>query len=209
MKKLSLFSLLFILLSGCCGLEDYLGGSDDGCTDQIFTETRKVPISSPFTINDSKPFGYVNKITAANIRKAMQIPQDATIKKVAFNSANLKYTSFPDNNCRSLFADLYVVTTDGTFNFVLIQQQNLLLPLLAGETLINSQLNSKGVTELRRAIERYGLNTIDTDLSFTFSGDGLPKNSLAHFSIDIQIEITVVYEVCRYAPLGAGERVCN
>lgn len=209
MKKLALFSMLFVLMSGCCGLEEYLGGSDDACLDQIFTETRKVTIKAPFTINDAKPFGYANRITGANVKKAMQIPADATVRKASLNSARLNYTSASDNACRSLFVDIHVVTTDGGFSFLLIDQQNLFLPLLAGSTLINNQLNTKGVTELRRAIERYATNTFDTDLSFTMTGEGLPKGALAHFTLDIEMELSIVYEVCRYAPLGAGERVCE
>ncbi|HRG68666.1 MAG: hypothetical protein JNL65_10465 [Saprospiraceae bacterium] len=209
MKKLLQFSSLFLLLSGCCGIEEYIGGGDEGCADQIFTETRKVTIKAPFTINDSKPFGYANKITGSNVKKAMQIPQDATVKKASLSSAKLNYTAAPDNACRSLFVDVHVVTTDGSFSFLLIDQQNLFLPLLAGSTLINQQLNTKGVTELRRAIERYAANTFDTDLTFSITGEGLAKGSLAHFTLDIEMELSIVYEVCRYAPLGVGERVCE
>lgn len=209
MKKLTLFSALFMLLSGCCGIEEYIGGDDDGCAKQIFTETRKVSIKAPFTINDNKPFGYANKITGENVKKAMQIPADATVKKASLSSAKLNYTAAADNACRSLFVDVHVVTTDGGFNFLLIDQQNLFLPLLAGSTLINQQLNSKGVTELRRAIERYAANTFDTDLTFSITGEGLAKGSLAHFTLDIEMELSIVYEVCRYAPLGVGDRLCE
>ena len=81
--------------------------------------------------------------------------------------------------------------------------------MITGETAINSYLNSEGVKEVERAITRYGSNTIDSDLSFIFAADNVPATSLAHFKVTYEINITIVYEVCRYAPLGLGERVCE
>jgi hypothetical protein len=208
MKNLLLSFLIFSIFSGCCGLEETLSGSDS-CLDQIFTETRKVSMNSKFGLNDNNFFTYANKITSSQIKSALQVPNNGTVKKVSLNSAVFKYSSYNDNACRSLFVNLAVISSDGQINFLILKEQNLLLPLILGQSAINSYLNTEGVKELDRALQRYAANTADSDLSFILSGDGLPKGSLAHWDLTITMEITVVYEVCRYAPLGAGERVCE
>lgn len=208
MKYLLFSFLLFSIFSGCCELEEFMTG-DDSCLDQIFTETRKVSINTKFGLNDNNFFTYANKITSSQIKSALQVPNDGTVKKVSLNSAVFKYSSYNDNACRSLFANIAVVSSDGQIDFLILKEQNLLLPLIIGQTAINSYLNSDGVKELDRALQQYAANTADSDLSFILSGDGLPKGALAHWDLTITMEITVVYEVCRYAPLGAGERVCE
>lgn len=207
-KYIYLLFITFSFITACCELEEILSGQEQ-CADQIFTETRKVSIHTKFSFKDNNFFNYANKLTSSQIKSALQIPENSTVKSVSLNSAKFKYTSFADNKCRTLFANIAVISSSGGIDFLIMKEQNLDVPLIVGEYLANKYLNSEGVTELRRTLERYAANTVDTDLSFIITGDPVPKGVFAHFDLEINMEITTVYEVCRSAIIGTGERVCE
>lgn len=218
MKKIFLLGFLYFGLSGCCGLEEYLGGADEACADQIFTETRKLPFKANYVVDENKIFLLANKFTAADIRKGLGIPnQPHTLKSLQVTSAKVNYSRAGDNTAGAMFLNMAVISSDGSLDLILLKERNALLPLFdipatpfTNAVKLNEYLNGKAISELNKALSRYVSSTTQQDdLSFIMTGEPSPGGTRMHFTLDFTLEVTVVYEICRYAPLGVGERICN
>lgn len=214
MKFYILFLAALTGFSGCCGLEIF-----EECTDQIFTETRYITLKSSYSVDENKIWLVANKISSSDIKKALQIPTEAhTLKSVNVTSAKITYTRANENTSASFYLNLGAIASDGTFDLLLLKERNQVLPLFDIPTLppftegvnINEYLNGKAITELNKALARYiTVTDVATDISFIMTGEPFPKGSRTKFNLDFTLNVTVVYEICRYAPLGVGERVCE
>ncbi|MBK8955032.1 MAG: hypothetical protein IPM34_05685 [Saprospiraceae bacterium] len=218
MKIKLMLCALYLGLSGCCGLEEFLAGEEEACADQIFTETRKLPFITTYEVNEDKIFLLANKITASQIRSALSLPSDPyTLKSLQVTSAKVNYSRAADNTAAAMFLNLGVISGDGTFDLLLLKERNVLLPLFdipatpfSNAVKLNEYLNGKAISELNKAMSRYVTSTnLQDDLSFIMTGEPSPKGLKMHFTLEFNLEVTVVYEVCKYAPLGVGERICE
>lgn len=214
MKKIILFFSLSLLSSCCFDIFDPLD-THDLCADQVFTETRKVSLNAPYNLKTNKVFLEANTLTADKIRKALQVPNyNFVVKRIEINSAKIKYNRLNENTSAALFVNIGVV--GNTFNQLLLAKQNVLLPLVdIPETFIskglkiNEFLNGQAIVELKKILSNY-IDFINNDgISFIITGEPSPPLTTAHFSLEFVMDITVVYEVCRFVPLGTGERLCD
>lgn len=214
MKKIFLFFMLSILSSCCFDTFDPFD-TQELCADQVFTETRKVTLNAPYVLKTDKLFLEANTLTADKIRKALQVPAYSfEVKRIEINSAKIKYNRLSENTSAALLVNVGVV--GNTFNQLLLAKQNVFLPLVdIPETFINKGLkineflNGQGIEELKKILSNY-INFINQDgISFIITGQPSPPLTTAHFSLEFVMDITIVYEVCRFVPLGTGERICE
>jgi len=217
MKNKFILCVIYLSLSGCCGMTDFLN-TKELCADQIFTETRQVTIKSSYSVDENKIWLIANKITGSDVKKALQIPTQAhTLKSVSVTSAKINYTRASENSSASFYLNLGAIASDGSFDLLLLKQQNQVLPLfdipevplITKAVNINEYLNGKAISELNKALARYITVADVADISFIMTGEPFPKNSRTKFNLDFTLNVTAVYEICRYVPLGQGERVCE
>ena len=201
-------------LSGCCFLEpDELLG--DTCTSQVFEETKNVPLESVYTLKSSSSFLEANTLTASQIQNALKVPgNDFEVKRIEITSAQITYTRQPDNTAGALFVNTAV--TGNTFAQLLLLKENLLLPLydIPGTVItdpvnINQYLNGPAIKELKKILLDYATIINDEGISFILSGSPSPAGTTAHFELKFKINLTIVYEICRDAPIGDGIRECE
>ncbi len=213
MKRTIFFLPIVVLFSSCCNLDFWYG--DEGCADQIFTETRRVTVNAPYTVNTSKTFLEASNISAATIRKALNIPNESfTVKRIEINSGRIKYDRLEANTAGAINVNIAIVGK--TLNQLLLKETNLLLPLydippvfLSEGININQYLNTKGIGELKKILMSYATLLNDDGISFVLTGDPTPGAATANFKLEMVLDISIVYEVCRYVPLGQGERLCE
>lgn len=218
MKNFILLGFLYLGFSSCCGLEEYLGSGHETCAEQIFTETRKLPFVANYVVDENKTFLIANKFTAADIRRGLSIPDEPhTLLSLQVTSAKVNYSRAADNIAGAMYLNLLIVSGDSTLQLVMLKERNVFLPLydipaspFNNAVKLNEYLNDGAIKELNKALSRYVMSTSQQDdLQFIMTGEPYPKIALMHFTLDFTLELTVVYEVCRYAPLGVGERICE
>lgn len=206
-----LASLFFF--SGCCFIdpEEF----ENGCLDQLFEETKNVPIESVYTLNTNSTFLEANTLTAAQIKDALKVEgDDFTIKRIEITSAQIAYRRLPENTSAALFINTAV--TGNTFAQLLLLKENLLVPLLdipgTGFTdplNINEFLNGQAIKDLKKILLDYATIINDDGISFILTGNPSPGGTRANFELKFKINLSIVYEVCRYAPIGEGIRACE
>lgn len=200
-------------ISGCCFIdpEEF----ENGCLDQIFEETKNVPIESVYTLNTTATFLEANTLTADKIQSALKVDgKDFTVKRIEITSAQISYRRLQENTSGALFINTAV--TGNTFAQLLLLKENLLVPLVdipgTGFTdpiNINEYLNGNAIKELKKILLNYATILNDDGISFILSGSPSPAGTRANFELKFKINLAIVYEVCRYAPLGSGIRVCE
>lgn len=201
------------LFSGCCFLdpEEF----DEGCLDQVFEETKNVPIESVYTLNTTADFLEANTITADKIQNALKVDgKDFTVKRIEITSAQIAYRRLGENTSAALFVNTAV--TGNTFNQLLLLKQNLLVPLFdipgtgfTDPVNINEYLNGNAIKELKKILLNYATIINDDGISFILTGSPSPAGSRANFELKFKLNISIVYEVCRFAPMGTGIRTCE
>src|SRR5688500_13469078 len=203
-----------IFLSGCCFLDpDELLG--DTCTSQVFEETKNVPLESVYTLNTNSSFVEANTLTASQIQSALKVEgSDFEIKRIEITSAQISYKRHPDNSAGALLVNIAVV--GNTFSQLLLMKENLLLPLFdipgTGFTdpiNINEYLSGPAIKELKKILLDYATILNDEGISFLLTGNPSPPGTSAHFDLKFNIKLTIVYEICRDAPIGDGIRECE
>ncbi len=213
--KYHLFLLAFII-SGCCAdMSDIMNGTSQLCQDEVFTETKKIGFTFEYVVNTTNTFAEVNTVTAENIRKALQVPDDNfTLKKIEITSGKVEYGRFDDNTAPAMF--LNIAITGNTFNQLLLLTSNQLLPLidipetpLNQAVKINEFFNTEGIKGLKELLRDYVLLLNDDGINFALVGEVSPKNLTAHFKLNLIMYVSITYEVCHFVPLGEGERVCE
>lgn len=213
MKKI-IYSILMMsgvwLMEGCCEMDDTF------CVDQVFTESVNVPLDFTYTVNDNKPFVIAQKLTASDVRRALKVQgNDFKVKKVDFISGTIKYGKDPDNKAVSLYVNLGIVASGGGLEVLLLKERQVLplfdIPATPFNKAIslNEFLNGNGIKEIKKIVENYATTINEGDISFLLRGEGLPVTALTKFSLMFSFRLSVTYEVCRYAPMGEGERACN
>jgi hypothetical protein len=197
-------------LQSCCTMDDTF------CTDQVFTETVNVPMKFTYVVNSSKPFIEAKKITATNIKNALKVEgEDFKVTKVELISANIQYSKDATNESRTFYVNVGAAVTGGVIDLVLLKE-NQVLPLFDVPATIfnkaikiNDYLNGDAIKELKKIVQNYATIINEGDISFILRGEGLPSKSLVKFTLNFELNFSVSYEVCRYAPMGVGERPCE
>ncbi|MEP7323527.1 MAG: hypothetical protein ABI761_16505 [Saprospiraceae bacterium] len=214
--KLFFKSFLILLgvlqIQGCCSELD-----ETFCLNQVFTETINVPMSFTYQVNSSKPFIEAKKITAADVKNALKVGgTDFKLKSVELISGAIKFSKDPTNACRTLNVNLGVVASSDGFEYALLRENQVLplfdippIPYITEGIKLNDYLNGKGVLELKKILKNYATIINDGTISFILRGEGLPSASLVKFNLFFDLKLSVTYEVCRYAPMGKGDRVCE
>ncbi len=211
--------LYFILIaqlfffSGCCFIDNV--EFEDGCLDQVFEETKNVPLESVYTLNTNSTFLEANTLTASQIQNALKVEgDDFTIKRIEITSAQIAYRRLAENTSAALFINTAV--TGNTFGQLLLMKENLLLPLVdipgtgfTDPVNINEFLNGPAIKELKNILLNYATILNDEGISFILSGNPSPAGTKANFDLKFKINLSIVYEVCRYAPIGVGIRACE
>lgn len=215
MKNILFSFTLILLLSGCCGDIEELLTEGITCRDEIFTETKKIGFTFDYIVNTTNSFAEVNTVTANDIRRALKVPDNNfTLKQIEVTSGKIDYSRFEDNQSAAIF--LNVAITANTFNQLLLLKSNQLLPLIDipatpfnKAVKINEFFNTEGIKGLKDLLRDYVLLLNDDGISFALVGESSPRSTLAHFKLSFTLYVTVVYEVCKYVPLGQGERACD
>jgi len=213
MKKFFYYILIMtgmFSIQGCCEMEDSF------CVDQVFTETVNVPLDFTYMVNDNKPFVIAQKITASDVRSALKVKgSNFKVKKVDFISGMIKYGKDPASTAISLYINLGIVASGGGLEVLLLKERQVLplfdipaTPFNKAITL-NEFLNGNGIKEISKIVQNYATTINDGDISFLLRGEGLPVAALTKFSLMFSFKLSVTYEVCRYVPLGEGERLCE
>ncbi len=214
MKNIYPFFLLCLsfIFSTCCGsfieVEEF-------CEDQVFTESKTVPLNFTYSVNKIGKTLEAHKVTGADIQKALGVSgSNFKVKRIELTSAAVAYSKGNLNQSIGFVTSLAVV--DNTSQLVPLLKKDLWLPLndipgtiFTPELNINKELNEKGVNELKKILAQY-FDLLNNDgISFMLVGEGSPSGTLANFQLKVKLWVSVSYEVCRYVPLGTGERVCN
>lgn len=214
MKYLAYLLLPFVIaISSCCAVEFEF--DPDACVDQVFLETKVVKLENTYTVNTSSQFLEASTISGSSIRNALQIEGDNfEIKSIELTSAQIQYKRNANNTSAALIINTAV--TGNTFNQLLLQKENLFLPLVdipgtgfTDPVNINEFLNGPAIKELRNILLNYATVLNDEGISFILTGQGSPAGTLAHFDLNYILHLSIVYEICRYAPIGTGQRVCE
>lgn len=218
MKYFLFFSSLYLLFSGCCGELDDLFTESITCRDEVFTETKKVPLKFDYIVNTNKKFIIAQTITSDKIRKALSVPEsNFTLKQIEITSGKISYKREADNQALALFTNFAVV--GNTFNQILLFKKDELLPLydiidptgINKDIKLNEFFDSEAIKGLKDILRDYVLLINDDGISVILLGEPSPfsLSPLAHFTLNFSLNITIVYEVCRYVPMGEGERICE
>jgi hypothetical protein len=216
MKTNYFFFLLLFIFSSCCNGDFWSFDQSDLCRDEIFTKTEKINLKFDYTVNTNKKFIIANTVTADKIRKALKVPegQSFTLKSIDITSGHINYGRHPDNTAVALNVNFAIV--GNTFNQLLLLKNDLLLPLidipeipgLSDAVKINEFFDTEGLKGLKDILRDYVVLANNDGISFLLLGE--PKLSLlAHFTLNFNMNVTVVYEVCQFVPIGQGERACN
>jgi|SRR5687768_7260983 len=212
-----LYIILFahiVLFSGCCLLEpDELFG--DSCTNQVFEETKNVPLESVYTLNTNSSFAEASTVTASQIQALLKVEgTDFTIKRIEITSAQISYMRHPDNTAGALMVNTAVVGI--TFSQLLLLREDLFLPLYDIPSLgfteplnINQYLSGQAIIDLKKILLDYATILNDEGMSFILTGHPTPPGATAHFDLKFKLNLTIVYEICRFAPIGDGIRQCE
>jgi hypothetical protein len=214
MKSLSVILVAqCVFLTGCCFMdpEEF----ENGCDDQVFEETKQVPLESVYTLNTTSTFLEANTLTASQIQNALKVEgNDFTIKRIEITSAQVAYRRLPDNTSAALFVNTAVV--GNTFSQLLLLKENLLLPLIdipgtlfTDPLNINEFLNGQAIKDFKKILLDYATIINDEGISFILTGNPSPAGTTANFELKFKINLSIVYEVCRYAPIGEGIRSCE
>ncbi|MCC6814848.1 MAG: hypothetical protein IT267_00370 [Saprospiraceae bacterium] len=214
MKKycfyLGIYCGLFIF--SCCGSEYSF---DEFCADQVFTESRTIPIDFTYKVDRTSKFLEAHKLTADDIKRNLKAEgSNFKVKSLELTSAYISYLREADNSSPALFATIAIA--DNTLQLVPLLQKDQLLPLIdvpatlfTPEINISKQLNSKGVSELKKILHQQ-FDLINNDgVSFLLLAEPSPKGTRAHFQLNFKMYVAITYEICRYVPLGQGERICE
>jgi len=204
----------FIFFSGCCFMEPN-ELFDDTCTEQVFEETKNVPLESVYSLNTGSTFAEATTLTASQIQNALKVPgDDFTIKRIEITSAQISYMRYPDNTSAALLVNTAV--TGNTFSQLLLLQENLFLPLVdipgtgfTDPVNINEYLSGPAIKELKKILLDYATFLNDDGISFILTGNPSPPLTTAHFDLKFKLNLTIVYEICRFAPIGDGIRPCD
>jgi len=203
---------LAFVFSACCWVDL---GDEELCADQIFEETRHVPLENTYSVNTSAPFIEAAVLTAEKIKKALRIEEDGfEIIRIELTSAQISYMRHADNQAGGVFISTAV--TGNTFNQLLLQKKDLLLPLFdipgtgfTDPVNINEVLNGVAITELKNILLNYATILNDEGISFILTGQSSPMNTLAHFDLKFKLNLSIVYKVCRFVPMGTGQGYCE
>ncbi len=204
--------LLTITFSACCWLD---GDIKELCDYEVFVETRIVPLENTYTVNTSEPFIEAAVLTASKIRQALSIDEDRfEIERIELTSAQISYMRHPDNVAGGVYVTTAVV--GNTFNQLLLQKENLLLPLydipgtgFTEPVNINEILSGVAITELKNVLLNYATLLNDEGISFILLGQSAPANQLVHFDLKFKLNLSIVYSVCRFVPIGSGQGPCE
>ena len=172
-------------------------------------------MESVYSLNTSSSFVEANTLTASQIQSALKVEgSDFTIKRIEITSAQISYKRNPDNTAGALLVNTAV--TGNTFGQLLLLRENLLLPLydipgtgFTDPVNINEYLSGPAIKELKNILLNYATILNDEGISFLLTGNPTPAGTMAHFELKFKINLTIVYEVCRFAPLGEGIRQCE
>jgi hypothetical protein len=202
--KYILTILAVFTLSSCCDF--YF---EETCEFQTTEKTVTVPLTFSYEVNTTGSFVEAHRVTAADVLKALKEPvEDGEIKRIEIVGATINYARQVDNTAATLNVAAAVV--DNTIDLLLMNEiQSLPLydvPFLLN---INEYLNGKGIEELKKILKNYVIALNQDGFSVLLTGKGFPEGSLAHFVLDINMTVTVVYEVCEWLPLGLGDEICN
>ncbi len=214
MKIYNSYYLLFfsILITACCGSEFSV---EEFCEDQVFTESKTVPIDFTYVVNKKEKILEAHKLTGADIQKSIGATgTNFKIKRLELTSASVQYKKGSDNYALGLVTSLAVV--DNTLLLVPLLKKDLYLPMndlpstgFTPALNINKELNENGVKELKKLFYQYFDLLNDEGISFVLVGTGSPTGVNVNFELKVKMWVALTYEVCRYVPVGQGERVCK
>jgi hypothetical protein len=206
MKIYLSFLILFIaaILSSCCDF--YFA---DTCELQTTERTVTAPFTFTYEVNTRGSFIEAHQVKAADVLKALKEPvSSGEVKKIEIQGVVIDYVRLPDNIAGTLNINAAVV--DNTTNVILMKEVQALplydVPILLN---INEFLNKKGVDEIKKILKSY-VEVLNNDgFSVLLAGKGFPDGSLTHFTLNMTMTVTVVYEVCEWLPLGLGMELCE
>ena len=203
MKYLITLLAVFTLAS-CCEILP-----DDECGYQISERTVTAPLTFSYEVNTRDGFTESHVVTASDILDAIEEPIDeGTIKKIEIQGAVIEYTRIGDNTAATLDVEFTVV--DRTARQTLVDKSEKLplydVPFVLN---INDKLNRDGIKAVKKLLRDHVDRINNSGMSVQLEGVGFPSGTLAHFSLDMVMTVTVVYEVCDWLPLSMGGEECE
>jgi hypothetical protein len=218
MKNNLYLLLLPLIFSGCCN--DMLSIISEGieCREEVFTETKKIDLKLKYTVSENNKFIIADSISAERIRKALDVPQEKfTVKQIEMTSGNIVYQKHEDNRAAAVLVSFAIV--GNTFGQLLLTGKDIPLPLsdipaipfVTDGVKINEFFDKEGIKGIKEILRDYATLANNEGVSFLLLGESQPValDLLAHFTLYFNMNITIVYEVCKLVPLGTGERVCE
>ncbi|MEP7195507.1 MAG: hypothetical protein ABI851_03250 [Saprospiraceae bacterium] len=213
--KTKLYFLLIscgFIFSTCCGtfLE-----VEEFCENQVFVESKTVPFEFIYKVNKVGKIIQAHIVTSETIQDGLGLGgSNFTIKRIELTSANIAYLREEDNASAAMFASLAVL--DNTNILTALTKKDLFLPLFdvpasifSKAININNELNNKGVEELKKILKDNFDLLNNAGITFVLLTEGSPVGTLTHFQLKVKMYLSLTYEICRYAPIGLGERNCD
>ena len=202
-----IFSSLFIYSCDC----HFVYADPDICDWQRVEYTVTDDLIYTYEIETTGSFLEAHRVDSDDVFEAFgeSVSEDAEIKKIELVGASFAYSAYPDNQADKL-----------TFRAIVLENE--LEYLLMNETgefdipdgvfeefSANALLNTVGVAKLKQLVREYA-----TLLNFgTFDvlavGNGVPQGNLCHLKLDIKMRFSMVYEDCKWLPLGMGDETCE
>jgi hypothetical protein len=216
-KSIQYFGWIGVLMISSCCYFDPSNWNDDLCGYAVFEETRLIPLNLEYEVNKTGQFVEPLGLSSSLIRDILEVSfQDSDFKvlRLELISSSLTYSREKDNTSASM--DVNAAVMGASFDTLVLMHDNLTLPL-SGLTdtvttdplKLNQYLDGKAVKDLINIITEYVTTSKDEQILFVLGGIGMPLGSNTHFKLQLSLQLTMVYEICRYVPIGQGIRPCS
>ncbi|HKK88606.1 MAG TPA: hypothetical protein VJ917_07125 [Saprospiraceae bacterium] len=211
MKNLNILYIVFIslILSSCeC---HFIYSDPDLCEWQTVEYTVTDDLIFTYEINTNGNFLEAHRIDSDDVFDAFgeSVSDEAEIKKIELVGASFAYSSYSDNEAEKISFQAFVAEND--LELLLMNETGEFdIPDGLGESFAaNALLNTVGVTKMKELVRDYAglLNFGSFDVLAL--GTTLPQGKLCHVQLDIAMRFTMVYEDCRWLPLGMGDETCE
>ncbi len=165
-----------------------------GCQKKLFHFVVPLKKIATVTVNQKGEFAGIDRIKAADIRNALNVPENGTITGVDIESLQIKVRVMPGNEAKWLKLSGYVV--DNGKPLLLFEKKSItLVAVNAPYAGLNSLIES-GVDRLKDKINGQVKKVNNADIEVGLTGDSDPAGQQIKVEIDFKITATVRYDQC-------------
>jgi len=179
-----------------------------GCAKKLFHFVVPLVRDERYTVDQNGAFGSIDKITSAEIRDALNVPEDGEVTRVDIESMSLKVNVLDGNQAKWIKASGYI-EDDGKPLYFFQDQLVTLVGVDVKYVGLNALIEA-GVKKLAKRINDHVKRINDADIEVGIAGDSDPPGQRIKVLITLTVKATVLYDQCVEVPdFIGGEKSCE